>query len=255
MLHVLPSEIVKHIDRVFGWVSGVEQPAISADHTPEIAGIIALVDAVPSHLLLAQSGRYVQLLSSLEHMRSWLPMWHARGSSVTFNGQPLRVVRNVLAGCPDEFPAPTTHALPFITDSTLRGSLRLDIEHVGRVLTYGEWKATTVLAGSVIEALLLWKLGTLPAADVEGAARTARTWRKVPGLTEWHLPDYIEVAAVVPAANPIILPDTAALLRVVKNYRNLIHPGRAERLAATCDKRTAYAAVAAMEGTVLDLSR
>jgi hypothetical protein len=145
--------------------------------------------------------------------------------------------------------------LPFITDATLRESLRLDIEHVGRVLAYGEWKATTVLAGSVIEALLLWKLGTLPAADVEAAAKTARNWKTVKPLNEWHLPDYIEVAAIVPTTNPVIVADTADLLRVVKNFRNLIHPGRAERLAQTCDKRTAYAAVAGMEGVVIDLSR
>lgn len=255
MLHVLPSEVVQQIDRLFPWVTGTELPALGAHNAGEVAGVIALVDAVPPHLLLAQSGRYAQLLSSVAQLRSWLPTWEARGTSWTVKGQPLRVVRNVLAGCPDEFPTPTTHGLPFISDSTLRDALRLDIEHVGRVVAYSEWKAATVLAGSVIEALLLWKLGTLPAADVESAAKTARQWKTVKPLTEWHLPDYIEVAAIVPPADPIIVADTAALLRVVKNYRNLIHPGRAERLAQTCDKRTAYAAVAGMEGVVIDLSR
>jgi hypothetical protein len=108
MLHVLPSEVVQHIDRSFPWVTGTDLPALGAHNAGEVAGVIALVDAVPPHLLMAQSGRYAQLLSSVAQLRSWLPTWEARGTSWTVKGQPLRVVRNVLAGCPDEFPAPTT---------------------------------------------------------------------------------------------------------------------------------------------------
>lgn len=254
MRHILPSEVVKHIDRTFGWIINGDDGPLSVDHAPEISVIITLIDAVPEHLLTARSERYAALLSSLGHLRYWLTIWPARGSSASFKGGPLRSVRQVLAQCPDEFPAPTTHHLPFVTDASLRESLRLDIEHVARALANSEWKAATVLAGSVIEALLLWKLGTLPPADVDAAAKTARNWKAVRPLNEWHLSDYIEVAAIVPPTHPFIVADTVDLLRVVKNYRNLIHPGRAERLAQTCDKRTAYAAVAGMEGVVLDLS-
>lgn len=263
MLFVLPSEVVAHIDQKFPWVRNdtPNTPAIGADSIGHVSAIIGLTDSVPPHLLTPQSARYASLIGAVEELKSWLPTWHARGSNRIFTGTPIRVVRQILAACPDEFPVPATHGLPFVADATLRDALRLDIEHVGRVLAYSEWKAATVLGGSVIEALLLWKLGTLPAADIEAAATKVRTmgtacgWKTVKPLNDWHLPDYIEVAAIVPTGNPIIVADTAALLRVVKSYRNLIHPGRAERLAQTCDKRTAYAAVAGMEGVVIDLSR
>lgn len=65
------------------------------------------------------------------------------------------------------------------------------------------------LAGSVVEALLLWKLSSLPHADVLSEAKTLGLGVKS-DLRWWHLPDYIEVAAELPATKPSIRSDTAA---------------------------------------------
>jgi hypothetical protein len=160
-----------------------------------------------------------------------------------------------LRKCPDQFPAPTVHTLTFITNTALRDAIRLDIDNAERALINSEWKAATVLGGAAIEALLLWKLDTVPWPDVETVAKVVRKWKNPPPLNDWHLPDYIEVAAGVPTVKTVITANTAELLRVVKNYRNLIHPGASIRTAEACDKRTAYAVLAGVAGVINDLTR
>jgi hypothetical protein len=46
----------------------------------------------------------------------------------------------------------------FLNDPDLAEALRADIATASSALRNGEWKAATVLSGSVIEALLLWAL-------------------------------------------------------------------------------------------------
>ncbi|PYT91550.1 MAG: hypothetical protein DMG36_17890 [Acidobacteria bacterium] len=67
---------------------------------------------------------------------------------------------------------------------------------------------------------------------------------------EWVLHHYVEVATHL----AIIKPDTATEARLAKDFRNLIHPGRAQRLAQKCDRGTALSSVAALELVVRDLS-
>jgi len=52
----------------------------------------------------------------------------------------------------------------------------------------------------------------------------------------------------------LISDDTAKLVRLAKDFRNLIHPGRAARLGQKCDRATALGALAAMEAVARDLA-
>ena len=52
----------------------------------------------------------------------------------------------------------------------------------------------------------------------------------------------------------LISPDTCNAARLARNFRNLIHPGRAARLAQVCDRATAYSAVGALEHVIRDLT-
>jgi hypothetical protein len=52
----------------------------------------------------------------------------------------------------------------------------------------------------------------------------------------------------------LLRPDTSTAAKLAKNFRNLIHPGRAARLAQTCDRATAYSAIGALEHVIRDLS-
>ena len=69
-------------------------------------------------------------------------------------------------------------------------------------------------------------------------------------LNEWYLPQYIDVAEEL----NIIKSDTGTAARLAQNFRNLIHPGRVERLEQICDRGTAFATIAALEHVVRDLT-
>lgn len=132
-------------------------------------------------------------------------------------------------------PAPGTSELNFIQDPDLRFDIRVDIAAINRAFANGEWKAATVLAGSVIETLLLSELQRRDEADVLtavsalGSVGSSKT--KKP-LDEWYLADYIEVTLKL----NIIGENTAKQIRLAQDFRNLIHPGRAHCLAQKCDR-------------------
>jgi hypothetical protein len=79
---------------------------------------------------------------------------------------------------------------------------------------------------------------------------TALQQKPCADLERWNLHEYIEVAEAL----GVITPDTATQARLAKDFRNLIHPGRAARLGQTCDRGTALSAVAAVEHVVRDLT-
>ena len=160
------------------------------------------------------------------------------------------MIRSVLAKCHDEN-RPKVHAeLKFIADADLRESIRLDIAAAERALQHSEWKAATVLAGAAIEALLHWRLSQMQTSRLESAPRSPRRGRKVSDLDEWVLNDMILVAEDLAVLSKHAA--TAALL--AKDYRNLIHPGRAARLSQRCTRATAFSALGAMHATIEALS-
>jgi hypothetical protein len=109
-----------------------------------------------------------------------------------------------------------------------RESIRLDISAATRDREIGEWKGATVLAGSAVEALLLWALqdaekrqpgcpqsalGILVASGTVGKPQSNSP-------DSWDLHEYTEIAAHV----------------------TLIHPGVAQRKSQKCDQAAALAA-------------
>jgi hypothetical protein len=80
---------------------------------------------------------------------------HNRASGIRDTNIVL-LLRVLLAKCPDEAPSPGTAELLFVTDADLRESIQRDISAANQDAVNGEWKGATVLAGSAIEALLLW---------------------------------------------------------------------------------------------------
>jgi hypothetical protein len=163
-----------------------------------------------------------------------------------------------MAVCPDEAAAAGTTALAFIADTDLRESIRLDISSANSDLTDGRWKGATVLAGSAAEALLLWAVQrheeNHPGARAHAVAALRvgnhpLTRDPDPNPEKWDLHEYTEVAAHL----SIVKADTAAQLRLARAFRNLIHPGRAQRLGQKADRFTALGALAAFEGIARDL--
>jgi hypothetical protein len=168
------------------------------------------------------------------------------------------VIYEALKLCPDAAPSPATTTLVFINDTDLRESIRLDISGANRDLLNNEYKGATVLAGSATEALLLWAIQQAEKAK-PGAIRAAVSTLSTAGTiakpkssnpVQWSLIELIEMALEL----KLIGDNAAAQARLGKDFRNLIHPGRAARLGTVCDRGTALASLAAIELVVRDLT-
>ena len=87
---------------------------------------------------------------------------------------------------------------------------------------------------------------------VRGAVASLGLSKKLdPDPEQWTFGPLIEVAREM----ALIKDDTARQSRLCKDFRNLIHPGRAGRLAQVCDRATALSALAAVEHVARDLMR
>jgi hypothetical protein len=217
--------------------------------------LLGLIEYMPPELMPRDASDFVKLVIRLQFLRGISEQWATLDASVSrVPGGDQNVIceiRDILAQCPDEAPALGTTGLLFIPDPAFREGLRLDISTAEQALANGEWKAATVLAGSIVEALLLWALQQVPASNLQIAITSAvikGTLSRPPqrGPEHWDLSEYIAVAEHL----TLIDTNAATQARLAKDFRNLIHPGRAQRLAQICDRGTALAALAAFEMVV-----
>lgn len=253
MPRVVPSQVIAFINGL--WPSSGDLNNLQRGQAGQLSGLVDLLDQIPNELLIMDTAAYASFVCGKAHIKQKLLGWVAvqdRGHEL---GQmpgptpkfPVAEIRDALAKCPDESPVGAASALNFIADVDLRRSLLIDIGAVTRALSNGEWKAATVLAGSAIEALLLWDLqnrrqATFPAAVTALVANGTFQQQPSHDPEEWSLHHYVEVEAYL----GIINQDTATETRLAKQFRNLIHPGRAQRLGQKYDRGTALSSVAAL---------
>jgi hypothetical protein len=209
------------------------------DMTFKFQAVVDLVEQIPPELITLKDEEYAIFSASVSALRWNLkyPQEHGRQGFVIVlhpirefgNTNPIALIFDMLGKCPDEFPSANTSELRFIEDTDLRHSLRNDLSAIGRALANSEWKAATILAGSVLESLLLWKLDKDQVKAI--ATRYARN-KKLPSTDRWHLSDYIEAALEL----QLVGERTANQARLAKDFRNLIHPGRSIRLGEICNR-------------------
>jgi hypothetical protein len=270
MPRVVPSDVVALIDKMFPWAScatpaGQSSTQLGIQHAGAVAALVEAAEQVPAELIVMEREKYVGLVAGLAAARAALRVWatgdrHSYLSAIPGfdNEHAVRLIREAFAVCPDDAPSPTTQELGFIKDADLRQSIRLDMSSAHRDLAQGEWKGTTVLAGSAIEALLLWALqehekqnqGAIATAAKALLASKVLSGQPPTNVEDWNLHQYAEVASHL----KLIEDDTAKLVRLAKDFRNLIHAGRAKRLGQKCDRATALGAVAAAEAVARDLT-
>jgi hypothetical protein len=260
MPRVVPSQVVAFIKSL--WPTSHDLNNITRSQAGQLSGLVKLVDQIPSELLVMDAATYPIFVCATAHISQRLATWISvpdRGHDLGFMPgatqlNPVTEIRDALAKCRDEPFGSATSKLNFIPDNDLRRSLLMDIGAIDRALSNGEWKGATVLAGSAIEALLLWALQRDTAASTAAAAAlvAATTLSRQPNadLERWDLHEYTEVAS----HRGIIKSDTATETRLAREFRNLIHPGRSQRLGQKCDRGTALSSVAALDHVVRDLS-
>jgi hypothetical protein len=270
MPRTVPSQVVNLIDDVWEWAKN--QPAdpnkpmkIYFDHAGVLSGIVGMADTIPGELIVLSprdGAKYAAALASIRHQ---LERWNAQGGNSTMDKlrgldprNPIAVLRECLAKCPDEPAAGAVAGFEFIKDDDLRGSLLNDLAAVSRALGSGEWKAATVLGGSLLEALLLWAATEHRNRDAKAFSlgvqkAIARELKTAPSedLESWNLYQLIEICADC----KLISQDSVTQARLTKGFRNLIHPGRAIRLSAETSIGTAMAARAAVDFVGRDLAK
>jgi hypothetical protein len=258
MPRVVPSQVVEFIDQLFPNAQTTTQIQIHMGATGFLAAIVSFAKQIPPELITL-SGQdladYVLALSLIENVQQ---LWLSSGSHWKLpdhrGTSPIVLFRRALTKCPDEVPSPATAELLFIADVDLRDSIRRDVSAANQDMVNAEWKGATVLAGSATEALLLWgiqqKPGSVAAAVKALAAAGTLPQRPHANPERWTFIELIEVALQL----GLITSETATQARLGKDFRNLIHPGRAARLGQVCDRATALSALAAVEHVVRDLT-
>lgn len=113
----------------------------------------------------------------------------------------------------------------FITFEDFRSSLEADYQEMTACLKAGAWKDTHVLAGSIIETVLIDYLVTENHVDKSAALKL----------------DFAKALSLC-VEKKIITAKTNDLCSVIKEYRNLIHPGRIIRLKETITQDSAQVA-------------
>jgi hypothetical protein len=248
MPRVVPSQVVDLIDQRYPTAKSTPDFPVYSGDAAVLSAIVCLTREIPPELLTISGADYIDLIHGLEALQNSVNFWQLRGGDEPpkriKEKSPVAVVRGALTKCPDENPSPATAELAFITDGALRDSIRNDISMATSSLHNGEWKGATVLAGAAAEALLLWKIQS----DPKQAYKTLPN--KPSGQPEnWVLGQFIDVAEQL----GFIKAATAAQARLAKDFRNLIHPGKAQRTGQACTLGTAYTALAAVDHIVRDI--
>lgn len=110
----------------------------------------------------------------------------------------------------------------FISEKDFRESLESDYQEMRKSIETGSWKSAQVLAGAVVEALLIDYLIAAP-----NPSRVSKN------------PLSMDLAEAISCcrAEKALSDRTGDLCSVVRSYRNLIHPGRVARLGEPAPNR------------------
>jgi hypothetical protein len=248
-MRVVPSSVISLIETrqdLYGNVPGL--PRVPGS----VKGLLALIDLIPDELIRVSPSDFAAFVGAREQLKVELDPPHFRPYTKT-EIEALKVIYQVLRECPDDAPAPDTTDPAFISDEDLRSDLHQDLGEVNRSLHNGEWKGATVLAGSIIETLLLWALqNKTTEANLKAAATTLGKSVDLTArpLEQWYLRELIAFAR----ADGLISESTHTAVILCQDFRNLIHPGRSRRLSLKCNRSTALIGVGGVEAVMRDLS-
>lgn len=250
MAHAVPSQVRELIDTLFPALEREPGPVIQVNAAGARA-VLDMVDRIPAELIQLPATESALFYANVSALRS---AWEDRDRdrvvvlALPGSGNALLEIQRLLARCPDQAPSPGTTELEFLSaDPQLRQMLRTDVSSATSSLMNHEYKEATVIAGSIVEALLLWGFERCGESTVRANALSAPNTP----LEQWTLGAMIEAAR---ACAPIT-EDTKKQAQLAQTFRNLIHPGRQKRLGELCDRGTALAPLAAVERVVSDLER
>lgn len=133
----------------------------------------------------------------------------------------------------------------FISDTELRRVLERDYVEIQRAFISDCWKSVIILSGGAIETILLDVL-----KKDEAHARSAKSAPGISDLTKWDLSHLIDVAVEMKK----VTSGVEKLSHSVRDYRNLVHPGKEIRDKLTFGKEEAKIALEVLHIVHRDLS-
>jgi hypothetical protein len=273
MPRITPALIADFIEESFdelrdrGGLGTVDQGSLQT-----IGIVVAMLDRLDDGVLAGLPlQQYRDTVVATEYLRTTVSRWQypqpaGRGhyAIVPFqplgNRHPVVVIRDVMRAAPEEPIAAVQPRLAFLRDPPLQESIATDVASAESALVDGRYKNACVMSGAAIEALLLWAVHRRNQGDHQAAFGRAQTRRAlenrqplgavVTDPRRWTLEQYIEVARELPVLSST--PADAAML--AKDFRNLIHPGRAERLQQQATRGSATQGLAAATLVAEDLA-
>src|ERR1022692_3824160 len=166
MAHAVPSQVCNFIVKIFPDLDA--EPAEKGQHgnrrATDVRAVLDLLGRIPDELIRLSADDDALFWANASALRN---AWEDRVPSTNhLLARPLSgaehtslfEVKRLLAKCPDEAPAVQTTGLEFLPNDRFRDGLRTDISSANSALLNHEYKAASVLGGSVVEALLLWGL-------------------------------------------------------------------------------------------------
>jgi hypothetical protein len=263
MPRIVPARIVEYIKRAFPRVvKGAGSAQISFNDLAQIRALIKFLDGLDD-TLLPSGNKFYKFAIALESIRAHLEVWSQRGGSggdlpaftrgVADHQSPVRVIFDILTECPNEVAPTATSALSFISDDEYRERLRADLFSAEFAFENGHFKAATVMAGSVLEALLFVELEKKPKSEILSGATQLKLHDDVrkKGLEYAALGDLIKLAENF----GLVAEETVVAANLARDFRNLIHPGKEKRKGAVSNRATARSALAAVDHVIEELSK
>jgi len=166
----------------------------------------------------------VEWLTTLAHVRSYLVFWSAPPPTRdlkldVFEAEQLASLAAKAWRGPSKGPH---RPLPFIKNSELRAIAERDLGSLSAARRADEVKVALVLAGSIIEAILVDIVSQNP-TESEAAARGIPQLRNLPtDMSRWTLVQMISVCG--PQGLRVLSDKTKDIANTVRDWRNFVHP-------------------------------
>lgn len=262
---LVPSEIVNFIDKYFPEAKASQD---KTDHSSVkidpgrfggLSALVQMVEGLNAALLPTSAGEIAELRLAIEHIKYHIELIMAGKAPAPLPHVPqsgrqdaVVMIRRILERCPDTpVPDKEEDCLLFVKDRGYRQRLLVDLQEVQADLNHGQWKSATVLGGSLIEALLLEALSTRSQQELGQSTHYQQIQDRKPQLEDWNLFDYLKASH----ETGLIEQDGYDLGIKGKDFRNLIHPGRAQREQIDFSRATALTVRAALEQVIEDLEK
>ncbi len=240
-MHIVPSQVVQAIETLIGAKpNDLDERRLAHRYLPEVKSVLWLLEDVPTELIDLSFPDYLELTRCRAVLAATVTRWELGDTIVVRDvggKDAVERIRRLMQLCHDALPPPEPE-LPFIDDLNRRGTIQDKIRAAWTNFHAQEWLGATTFAGSALESMLLWVL------DTSGTKPRKKAFNEV------HLPELIDAAA----AAKLISAEAAQLAHMAKDARNLIHPGREERLGVSCNKASSLKAIAALYTLAEELS-